>query len=86
MLAIEIWKLNRVALKVQTGSGVGEWGKRCRGCWFLLSSCVFIYISAVVVTGACVRDCRGLGLCKFGIVVWSVGDDYVGGKCSLVTG
>jgi hypothetical protein len=43
---------------------------------------VFGCISAVVVEGAC----RGLGLCKVGIVGWSVGDECVGEKGNLVTG
>jgi hypothetical protein len=56
------------------------------GCWFLWVLCVFGCISVVVVQGACVRDCRGLGLCKVGIVGLSVGDECVGGRCYLVTG
>jgi hypothetical protein len=44
---------------------------------------VFQYIS-VVEEGVCVRDCRVLGLCQVGIVIWSVGDEC-GGGC-LVTG
>jgi hypothetical protein len=64
---------------------VGEWGKQHGGCWFLWSLCVFGCISVVVVEGACVRDCRGLGLCEVGIVGWSVGDECVGGRGSLVT-
>jgi hypothetical protein len=51
-----------MALKGEVGSGVGEWGKQCGGCWFLWPLCVFGYISVVVVEGACVRDCRGLGV------------------------
>jgi hypothetical protein len=51
----------------------------------LWSLCVFHCIS-VVVEGAYVRDCRVLGFCKVGIVGWSVGDECVGGKGSLVTG
>jgi hypothetical protein len=50
-----------VALKEEMGIGVGEWGKQCGGCWVLWSLCVFGCISVVVVEGACVRDCRGLG-------------------------
>jgi hypothetical protein len=46
---------------------------------------VFGYISVVVVKGDCVRDSRGLGLCKVGIVGWSVDDECVRGMCSLVT-
>jgi hypothetical protein len=43
---------------------------------------VFWCISVVLV----VRDCRGLGMCKVGIVLWSLGDECVGGRSSLVTG
>jgi hypothetical protein len=39
-----------------------------------------------VVEGAYVRDCRGLGLCKVGIVGWSAGNEYVGASGSLMTG
>jgi hypothetical protein len=46
---------------------------------------VFGCISVVVVEGACVRDCRSFMLCKVGIVGWSLGDEYVGGRSSLVT-
>jgi hypothetical protein len=38
------------------------------------------------VEGAGVRDCRGLGLCKVGILGWSAGDGCVGGRASLVIG
>jgi hypothetical protein len=55
--------VDRVALKGEVGSGVGEWGKQCWGCW---SFGVFWCISVDVVEGACVRDCRGVGLCKVG--------------------
>jgi hypothetical protein len=54
---------------------VTEWRKQCEGCCFLWSFFVFCYTSVVVVEGACVRDCRGLGLCKVGIVGWSVDDE-----------
>jgi hypothetical protein len=47
---------------------------------------VFVCISVVVVEGACVRDCRGLGLCIVGIVGWSAGDECVGRRGSLETG
>jgi hypothetical protein len=71
-----------VALKVEAGNGVGEWGKHCRGFWFLS---VFGYISVVIVELACVRDCRGVGLCKVGIVDCPAGDECVGVRISLVT-
>jgi hypothetical protein len=55
----------------------------------LLVSVVLVYvgyISDVVVESAFVSNCRELGLCKFGIVCWSAGDECVGGRSSLVTG
>jgi hypothetical protein len=51
--------------------------------WFL---CVFECISVVVEEDFCGRDCRGLGLCKVGIVGCSVGDECEEGRGSLVTG
>jgi hypothetical protein len=42
-------ELVRVALKGEMGSGVGEWGKWCRGCCGLWPLCVFGCISVVVV-------------------------------------
>jgi hypothetical protein len=53
---------------------------------FLWSLCVFGYISVVAEKGVCVRDFRGLGLCKVGTVVCSVGDECERGRGSLVTG
>jgi hypothetical protein len=47
--------------------------------------CVWVNF-CVVKEGVCVRVCRGLGLCKVGIVGWSVGDEHEGGRGSLVTG
>jgi hypothetical protein len=79
MLATEIWVLDRVALKLEVEVGWVSWGS-----WFLWSLCVFRCIS--VVEGACVRDCRGLGLCKVDIVGWSAGGECVGVRGSLVTG
>jgi hypothetical protein len=73
-----------VAIKGEVESGVGELGKQCMGCWFLWSLCVFRCICIVVVEGACVRDCRGFGSCKVGIVSWS-GDECVGERGSLLT-
>jgi hypothetical protein len=55
-----------VAPKEEVRSGVGEWGKQHGGCWFSWSLCMFVFISVVVVEGACVRDCKGLGFCKVG--------------------
>jgi hypothetical protein len=52
----------------------------------LWALCVLGSFSVGVVEGACVRYCGGLGLYKVGIVGWSVGDECVGGRGSLVTG
>jgi hypothetical protein len=61
-------KLVRVELKGEMGYGMGEWGKQYEACWVLWSLYVFGYIFIVVVLGACVRDCRGLGLCIVGTI------------------
>jgi hypothetical protein len=74
-----------VALKLEVGSGVGEWGKQCGGYWVLWPLYVFGCISVAVVKGTCIKDCRGLGLCIVGIVGWSAGDECVRGRGSLVT-
>jgi hypothetical protein len=52
---------------------------------FVVIVCVWVNF-CVVKEGVCVRVCRGLGLCKVGIVGWSVGDEHEGGRGSLVTG
>jgi hypothetical protein len=41
--------------------------------------------SAVVVEGACVRNCRGLGVCMASTVGYSVGGKCVGEKGNVVT-
>jgi hypothetical protein len=56
------------------------------GCWVLWPLCVLGFISVVVVEGACVQDCRGLGLCTVGTVGQSAGGEFVGGRVSVVTG
>jgi hypothetical protein len=38
-----------------------------------------------VVEGVCVRDCKGLGLCKVSIVGRLAGDECEGGRGNLVT-
>jgi hypothetical protein len=43
-------------------------GKRYGGCWGLWPLCMLGCISAVVVEGACIKNCRGLGLCIVGTV------------------
>jgi hypothetical protein len=78
--------LDRVLLKVKIGNGVGECRKQCGGLLFFWSLCVFGYISFVVEEYVIVRDCRGLGLCKNGIVGCSVGEECEGGRGSLVVG
>jgi hypothetical protein len=43
-------------------------GESSVGATVFVFLCVFGYISVVLEESACVRDCRGLGLCKVGIV------------------
>jgi hypothetical protein len=61
-------------------------GKAAWRLLFLLSLCVFGYMSVVVEEGVFVKDCRGLELCKVAIVGCSVGDECEGGRSSLVAG
>jgi hypothetical protein len=49
----------------------------------LWSLCVFFCFSVVVVEGASVRGCRGLGLCTVGTVV-SIGGECISGRVNLV--
>jgi hypothetical protein len=53
--------------------------------WVLWPLCVLVYISAVVVDGACVNDCRGLGVCTVGTVIVN-GCNCVGWRSSVVAG
>jgi hypothetical protein len=46
----------------------GEWGHPKGRHWVLWSLCVLGCISTVIVEGACVRDCRGLGDVYIGMV------------------
>jgi len=50
------------------GGKRGGWGKKYGGCCVLWPLCLFGCISVVVVEGACVRGCMGLGVCTVGIV------------------
>jgi hypothetical protein len=44
MLDLEIWgELDRVALKVEMGSGVGDLEKQCGVCCFVVLVCVWVY-------------------------------------------
>jgi hypothetical protein len=56
------------------------------GLLFLWSFCMFGSFSVVVEEVVCVRGCRGLGLCKVGIVGWSVCDECEGGRSCFVSG
>jgi hypothetical protein len=47
---------------------------------------VFVCSSAVIVEGAFVGDCRGLGVCTVGMVCLSVGGKCVGRRAKVVTG
>jgi hypothetical protein len=70
-LDIVIWGIGNGGTKMVVREK-GLVGVRYGGCQVLWPLCVFRYIS-VVVEGACVRDCRGLGLCIVGTVGYSVG-------------
>jgi hypothetical protein len=65
-LVVNFGELVKVALK--KGGKKGWMGKRYGGSWGLWPLFVFECISFVVVDGACVKDCRGLGLCTVGAV------------------
>jgi hypothetical protein len=57
--------------------------------WGLLVFLVLVCaecISVVVVEGICVRGCKALGLCKVGTVDWTVRDECIGRRGSLVMG
>jgi hypothetical protein len=75
-LEIETWVIGKGGTK-RGVKRVGELWKRYGSCWFLWSLHVFGYISAVVVEGVCVRDCRELGVCTVGTVGWSSGGECV---------
>jgi hypothetical protein len=65
-LVTDFGELVKMVLK-RGGGKSGEWvGKELWGLLGLWPLCVFGYI--FVVEGACVRDCRRLGLCKVGTV------------------
>jgi hypothetical protein len=42
-LAKKFWELDRVVLKGEAGSVVGEWGKQCWAASFLVIVCVWAY-------------------------------------------
>jgi hypothetical protein len=46
---------------------------------------VWVYFCCCSVGCLC-QGLQGSGLCKVGIVSWSAGDEFVGGRDSLVTG
>jgi hypothetical protein len=66
-LDIEIYVLGKCGTK--RGAGKGEDGEKMyRDCWVLQPLCMFGYISVVVVESSCVRNCRGIKLCRVGTV------------------
>jgi hypothetical protein len=67
-LDIEIWVIGKCGTKMKVGMKKCGWDKNFGTCWVLWPLCMFGCISVAVVEGACVRDCRGLGLCTVGIV------------------
>jgi hypothetical protein len=74
-----------MAIKVEMGNGVGEWGKQCGGCCFC-APCVCLGVFVAMEEGVCVRDCRGLEPCIIGTVGYSVGDEHEGRKGRLKRG
>jgi hypothetical protein len=66
-IEVEIWVISKGGAKegAERRDGVGEevWGYRVLGLLYMLE-----YSSAVIVKGACVRDCREMGFCMFGTV------------------
>jgi hypothetical protein len=83
-LDIETWVIGKGGSK-RRGQKRGEWVGKEK--WGLLGFVALVCgCISVVVEGACVRDCRGLGLCQVGTVGWSVGGECAGGRGSVVTG
>jgi hypothetical protein len=78
-LIIYFGELVKVALK-KGGRKRGGWVKMYGSCWGLWLLCVLVCISVVVVEGACVRDCRVLGLCAVGTVSEPAGGECAGGR------
>jgi hypothetical protein len=69
--------------------GKGRWEVGCMNGGSSEGLLFFVVLVCVLMYFCCFsRRCsvRGLGLCKVGILGWSVGDECVGGRCSLVTG
>jgi hypothetical protein len=67
-LDIEIWEIDKGGTKRGSRERSELVGNRYGGCWVLWTLHVFGCISAIAVEGACVTDCRGLGLCTVGTV------------------
>jgi hypothetical protein len=66
-LETETWVISKGGTKKGEG-GWGRCGKRYGGSWVLLPLFVVGCISTIVVKGACIRDCKGLGVCMVVIV------------------
>jgi hypothetical protein len=67
-LEIEIWVIGKGGSRKGCGKR-GVDGERGMGTAIFCGPCVCLGILFVVVEGACVRDCRRLGLCTVGAVV-----------------
>jgi hypothetical protein len=67
-LKIETWVIGKDGIKMGDRKRRSGWEKRYVGCWVLWPLCVLGCISTAVMEGACVRNCRGLGLCMVGTV------------------
>jgi hypothetical protein len=58
---------------------VGEWRSNVGAAGFVALVCVWMHFCC----SACVRDCRGTGVCTVGIVGWLAGGECVGGWGSV---
>jgi hypothetical protein len=65
---IETWVSGKGGTKKGRKKRREEWGKGYRDCCVLWPLFMFGGISVVVVEGACVSDCKRLGLCTVHIV------------------
>jgi hypothetical protein len=66
-LVIDFRELVMVKLKWGTGKWVVMWGKRFADCWVLWTLCVLVYFCCCS-EGACVSNCKRLGLVSWWFV------------------
>jgi hypothetical protein len=82
---VETWIIGKGSTK--RGEKKGMWcgyGKTYGSCWVLWPLFVLGCISDVLLSGACVRDCSGLGVYSLYSSL-DVGGKFVGGRHSVVT-